>query len=348
MKKSNNGWYKRSGDFLLSTPYLLWVMLILIPALFTLSQTIDQTNVSYSYKIGDVAGRDIKAPKDFLIEDSETNQAKKNRVKETIRTVYDFDGKLPADITADIASAMDQGRSMFIPREPSAEENAPLPQAPTFSMALAMKPEFEKKLGIEVSNGAYQILFKQKFSREITQQITTIVNKILTNGVVANKEILLAEEAKGVSLRTIQSNQERIVTNLKVFYGPDQAKTMVRIFGQPILKDVNYSLSNLIVDISQRLIRPNITLNKNETEKRILNAQAGIKPILYQIKTGEMIIREGERVDKLKLMKLNSLSEQVKEKNIYKSMIGVAMLTGLLLVVIYYLFSRIIPGWSMI
>jgi len=343
MKKSNSeDWFQRSGNFVLSTPYLLWAMLILIPVLFTLSQTIDQPTVSYSYRIGDVANRDIKAPKDFLIEDRESNQDKKNRVKDTIRTVYDFDGRLPADITTNIASAMDLGRQMFIPRESSAQAvaGASLPEDPTFAMALAVKPEFEKKLGIEVSKGAYQILFKHRFSKEITQYITTIVNKILTNGIVGNKEILLAEEAKGITLRTIQSNQERIVTNLKIFYGPDQAKTMVRIFGQPLLKDVNYSLSNLIVDISQRLLRPNITLNKNQTEKRIQEAQDGIKPILYQIKAGEMIIREGERVDKLKLIKLNSLSEQVEEKNVYMSMIGVTMLTCLLLLVVYYLFLK--------
>ncbi len=343
MKKSNNGgWFKRSADFLLSTPYLLWVMLVLITVLFTLAQTIDQTLVSYSssYGIGDVAGRDIKAPKDFLIEDNETNQAKKNRVKDTIRTVYDFDGSLPTDITANLISAMELGRRMFAPGQTSAEDGSPLPQNPTFTMVLAVKPEFEKKLGIEVSNGAFQILFKQKFSEEITRYITSIVNKILTNGIVANKEILLAEEAKGISLKTIQSNQERIVTNLKVFYGPDQAKTMVRIIGQPLLENVNYSLSNLIVDISQRLLRPNISLNKNETEKRIQEAQDGIKPILFQIKAGEMIIREGERVDKLKLIKLTTLSEQVEEKDIYMSMIGTAMLTCLLLLVVYFLFLK--------
>ncbi len=324
----------------MSTPYLLWAMLILIPVLFTLSQAIDQPMVSYSYQIGDVAKRDIKAPRDFLIEDRESNQAKKNRVKETIRTVYDFDGRLPADITANITSAMDLGRRMFITRETAAQGSPPLPEDPTFAMALTVKPEFEKKLGIEISKGAYQILFKHEFSTEIAQYITTIVNEILANGIVANKEILLAEEAKGISLRTIQTDQERIITNLKVFYGPDQAKTMVRIIGQPLLKDVNYSLSNLIVDVSQRLLRPNITLNKNETEKRIQEAQERIKPILYQIKAGEMIIREGERVDKLKLIKLNSLSEQVEEKNIYMSMIGVAMLTCILLLVVYYLFLK--------
>ncbi|WDP89605.1 MAG: HDIG domain-containing protein [Desulfobacter sp.] len=350
MKKTNSeGRLATAGQFLLSTPYLLWIIFILVTVLFTLTQNFDQATVSsYSYHIGDVAQRDIKAPRDFLIEDKESNQAKINRVKETIRTVYDFDGRLLKSITANINTAMALGRQMFdAPADsPAADQEAPvsqdpmIPQEPTLAMALAAKPDFEKKLGIEVSKGAYQILFKNRFSEEITGQITQIVTKILDNGIVANKEILLAEEDKGIILRTIQSDQERVITNLKVFYGPDQAKTMVRIFGQPLLKDVNYSLSNLIVDISQRLLRPNITLNKNETEKRIQEAQANIKPILYQIKAGEMIVREGERVDKLQLIKLNALNQQVEEKDIYMSMIGTAMLTCLLILVVYYLFLK--------
>tara|TARA_B100000614_G_scaffold261968_1_gene293466 strand:+ start:379 stop:2274 length:1896 start_codon:yes stop_codon:yes gene_type:complete len=339
-KTSNEGWFSKPGQFLMSTPYLLGVMLVVILVLFTLSQTFDQNTVSYAYRIGDVAQRDIKAPRDFLIEDKEVNQAKKNQVKEGIRTVYDFDGKLVADTLARVNAAMALGRKLFQQPDPrDDDDSAPLPD-PTFEMVLPTKPEFEKLLGLEISKGAYQILHKYKFSEEIGKDISIIVDKILTNGVVANKEILLVEEGKGITLRTIQSGQERTVTNLKVFYGPDQAKAMVRIIGQPLLKEVNYSLSNLIVDISQRLLQPNITLNKNATEKRIQDAQANIKPILYQIKAGEMIVREGERVDKLKLIKLNALKEQVVEKDVYLSLTGVAMLTCVLLVVVYFLFLR--------
>lgn len=341
MKKTNSeSWFSKSGQFLLSTPYLLWFMLILILALFTLSQTFDQNTVSYSYRIGDVASRDIKAPKDFFIEDKEVNQAKKSQIKDTIKTVYDFDERLAVDTISRIRSAMAFGRQIFAQPDPSETAGTPPPPDPTFDMVLPTKPEFERRLGIDISKGAYQILYRQKFSEEIGQKIITIVEKILTNGVVANKEILLVEEGKGIALRTIQSDQERTVTNLKVFYGPDQAKAMVRIIGQPLLKDINYSLSNLIVDISQRLLQPNITLNRNETEKRIQEAQANIKPILYQIKVGEMIIREGERVDKLKLIKLNALNAQVVEKDIFLSMAGVAMLTCFLILVVYYLFLK--------
>ncbi|WP_321494570.1 HDIG domain-containing metalloprotein [uncultured Desulfobacter sp.] len=337
MKKANNqGWFKRAGQALSSTPYFPLVLFFLVVTLFALAQIFDHTTESYNYKIGDVAARDIKATKDFFIEDKATNLAKMSQAKTSIRAVYDFDADQLNDITAGIASAMHAGQQMF----QSQDIGTPDPPEPTFSMAMAFKPEFEKKMGVEISNGAFQILFKEKFSEDITEYLGAIMEEILITGVVGNKEILLAEEEKGITLRTIQSHEEHVVTNLKVFYGPDQAKTMVRIVGQPILKGVNYSLANLVVDICQRLLRPNITLNKNETEKRIRDAQARIKPTLYQIKAGEMIIREGERVDEFKLAKLNALNEQVKEKNLITTITGICMFTSLLLFVIYFLYLK--------
>lgn len=352
MKKANNqgwfkpGWFKQAWQVLSSTPYLPPGMFLLVVVLFALAQTFDHTTESYVYKIGDVAGRDIKAPKDFFIEDKVTNLAKMNHAKRSIRAVYDFDANLLKDITSDIASAMNFGRQMFQSRDNDLGITHPEPPDTSFSMALAFKPEFEKKLGIEISDGAFQILFKEKFSQEITGYLSTIIGDILTIGVVGNKEILLAEEEKGITLRTIQSHEERVITNLKEFYGPDQAKTMVRIVGQPILEGVNYSLANLVVDICQRLLRPNITLNKNETEKRIREAQARIKPTLYQIKAGEMIIREGERVNEIKLVKLNALNEQGEDKDFIITIIGICMFTSLLLLVVYFLYLKDHPKLS--
>ncbi len=102
---------------------------------------------------------------------------------------------------------------------------------------------------------------------------------------------------------------------------------MVRILGQPMLENVNYNLRNLVVDLSQRLVQPNITLNKNETEKRVNEAIAEIKPVLYKIKAGEMILREGEIVDPVKLVKLKALETKIKEKNLFMTSIGMALTT---------------------
>jgi putative nucleotidyltransferase with HDIG domain len=336
MKKSKNGNnLQKLKQFLQTSPSILWLMLIVITVLFTLTHHPEQSNVSYSYQIGDVSKRDIKAPKDFFIEDTEATLLKKNEIKENIKNVYDFDASLVKKISADIDDAMNFPRQLYAPHYETEQA-----QAPTLAMIMETKSDFEEKLGIEISKGAYSILHKYEFSTQISQTIKTIIEKILTNGVVANKDILLKESSKGIILRTIGSKKEQLVTNLRAYYGPDQAKTMVRIEGQPLLKDVNYTLSNLIVDLCQRLIQPNVTLNKNETTRRIKQAEDQIKPILYQIKAGEMILREGERVDQLRLKKLSALQDQIEQKDLFISSTGIALITFLTLLIFYLLFLK--------
>ena len=55
----------------------------------------------------------------------------------------------------------------------------------------------------------------------------------MNDGVVTNKEIILKESDKGIILRGIGTKSEEAIKQLKPFYGLDQAKTMVRIVGQP-------------------------------------------------------------------------------------------------------------------
>ena len=199
---------------------------------------------------------------------------------------------------------------------------------------------FREKLGIEISQNTYLILAKFQSSPEIFEKIKTILEKILTVGVVVNKELLLREENKGITLRTIGTGEERTVNMLKVFYSPEQAKLMVRIEGQPILKDSNRELIKLVVDFCQKLLQPNISLNKNETERRAKEAEEKIKPILYQILAGEMIIREGERIDNIHLIKLNALKKQVKKKDFVLSGTGLALISLCILLMGYLLFLK--------
>ena len=336
MKKNKTGNnFDQIKEFLSQSPSMLWAMLIFITIAFTIVYYPKQSNISYSYNIGDIAKRDIKAPRNFFVEDKKATNLKKNEVKESVKNVYDFDAGLLKDISANIDAAMKIPRQLFIKADKHDQE-----PDPTFAIVLDTKPGFEEKIGIEISKGAYSIFYKYQFSVDITQKIKTIIEKILTNGVVANKELLLNEEHKGIILQTIGTKKERRVNNLKIFYSPDQAKAMVRIEGQPILKGLNYNLSNLIVDLCQRLILPNITLNKNETEKRIQEAESEIKPILYKIKAGEMILREGERVNKVQLVKLLALQSQVKEKDILISSAGLALITFFSILIMYILFLK--------
>lgn len=325
-------------EFFKSTPHLPWVILISITVLFTIVHFPRQAKLSFSYVIGDVAKRDIKAPKNFFIEDIDATQLKKNQVRDSVKIVYDFDSGLLNEISANIDRAFTIPQTLM-----KTPENSQDP-APTAAIIMASREQFEEKLGLSIGEDAYTVLYKNNFSPDIPEKIKLILSKILTNGVVANKDLLLKEETKGIILRTIKSSEEKPINSLKIFYGPDQAKDMVRIEGQPLLKNMNYNLRNLIVDISQKLLQPNITMNKSETEKRVLEAEALIKPVLYEIKAGEMILREGERVDPIKLIKLKALQHQVENKNFMIAISGKILITIISLLAVYILFLKNHPS----
>lgn len=330
------------SKFLGANVYVRLGLMIAVTILYTIIFHPDLIATKHSYKVGDIAERDIKSPKNFFIEDKDATEAKREQSVEEVSTVYDHDTMLYRDISDRVNQAFHDLRTLFESpdktQEGASSKNLKTPPTGnTDAIKIATDRawqeigEFEEKIGIPISKGAYSILVQEKFSVDISNAITDILTEILLNGVVIDKEILLKEIDKGIVLKTVGSGQEKTVKDLKLFYGLDEAKTIAKITGQSRLKDLNYSLQNLIVDFVQKLIQPNITLNKSETEQRKNSAFQAVKPVLYKIKAGEMLLREGERVTEAQILKLQALQDQINKGQILISSIGVAML-------IFYLF----------
>ncbi len=299
-----------------------------------------------AYSLGDVADRDIKAPRDFFIEDSKATEANREKAVKQVLTVYDYDPGLGAEVVDRVERAFALLRSVASGKTDGDQAAEPADSAGAESPLSVKdriwekKDEFEKILGIDVSDGAYRILEKESFSEQISHLIAEILRAIFENGVVADKEGLLRLSETGITLRNIGTGREETVKTLRPYYGLDQAKTMVRVIGQPLVRDLNYNLINLIVDLCQRLIQPNLTLNRNETEARKRAAAEAVKPVLYKIKAGEMILREGERVTKVQLLKLNSLRKGQKDEQILSAGLGAGLILAVLLIAAYLLYFR--------
>ncbi|MDM8552040.1 HDIG domain-containing protein [Desulfobacterales bacterium HSG2] len=346
MKRSK----KSLSNFLGSSSVIRGGLLVLVMGIFTI---ILYPNLiakkQHSYQLGDVAERDIKAPRDFFIEDKTATEKAYQRASEKILTVYDRDATLLPRLNRQVTEAFEDMQKLF-EREDSQNKTEPetRPEAETSAekpsvhdRVWQMKGDFEKKLGISVSEDAFRLLEREKFSKDIAAVVIEILTKILGNGVVANKEVLLRESDKGIVLRDLGTKTEDVVQNLKQFYGPGQYKEMVRIIAKPLIKNVNKSIVPVIVDFSQRLIQPNITLNRSETEERKKNAEDEVKPVLFMVKAGEMLLREGERATKLQLLKLRTLTAHQKKEKVYVRIIGAMVLILCLLMIMYMLnFNR--------
>ncbi|MCP4689776.1 MAG: HD family phosphohydrolase, partial [Desulfobacterales bacterium] len=305
----------------------------------------------YTLELGDVAQRDIKAPRDFFIEDEAATETRRRAGIEEVRTVYDHDDTLLPELSRQVKESFAHLRAAFSARvetrpggeKASGETPASAARSPEefiHDRVWELKPAFEEKIGLPVNEEAYKALEKDRFSENTQNLIIRIMGEILKNGVAPNKEILLKESEKGIVLRDVGTKKEKIVNALKHFYGHDQAQTMVRVIGQPLLKNSNHALTDLVVDFVQRLIHPNITPNRSATEERRKEAAAAVKPVLNKIKAGEMIIREGERVTSLQVIKLKFLQEQARSERKLASVLGAGMVIFALLLTPYVLFSN--------
>jgi putative nucleotidyltransferase with HDIG domain len=319
-----------------------WALLVAVTIIFTILLYPNLIIEKHSYKLGDVVTRDIKAAKNFLIEDKDATEAGRKQTVENVLTVYDHDVNISAKTDQKIKNDFEDLRVLSETLKSIEKSESPSSENEEKKLALhnliwQKKTDFVEKIGISVSDADYKILELEAFSGDISNLISGILKEIYDNGVVANKEMLLKETDRGIILSDIKTKNEMLVYNLKHFYALDQAKTMVKVIGDPLLQNKALDLRNLVVDFAQRLIQPNITLNRSETENRKKEAYSGVKPIFYKIKAGEMLLREGERVTKDQLLKLKIYQEGLKNEKVLTNCIGSALFILCILMTVYAL-----------
>ncbi|MBF0452112.1 MAG: HDIG domain-containing protein [Candidatus Magnetomorum sp.] len=370
-----------------SSEYPRWILLLALSAILTLMLYPNLVLTKHIYELGEVAERNIKAPVDLLIEDKEATNLTRQQSLDAVMTVYDFDDTLvfklirriqdafsemrdyidlqtkeiaqqahknaqektqTAEAQSETATTNIQAIAQSISHTQTENIDLPLMENPIFLQAIReKKADFLKKLGIQISDANYLTMVNEHFSKEIQDLTTQILRALLINGVVSNKNLLLKEEINGVIVKNIASQKEQMIKDVKRYYGIDQAKAMVWIIGQPLLKDLDYEIITLIVDLVQSLLQPNVTINKRETEVRKEQAWASINPILFQVKSGEMLLREGERINKQQLLKLNALNDvENKGKTIAKSF-GLAIMMFILLIVFHIIYFGDEPDISL-
>ena len=303
--------------------YFHWMLIILVLFVFIVILYPSLGTRRYHYQVGDVAKRDIKAHEDFFVEDTAATENKRLNAKEKILTVYDYQPKLVSQIIQRVKKAFENLQKVYINTDPEPLKSIENPENSSYELSDESSPDletliwnkkqaFETQLGLTISNGAFKILMEMKFAEELSNLITKVISEIMGKGIVVNKEILLNEMDKGITLRDVDTQTEKTVQNLKQFYGPDQAKTVVRVIAQPLFENLDYTVIHLVVDLVQHLIQPNISLNRNETEARKKEIVEQIEPVMYRIKAGEMLVREGERITEIQLMKLIAMDDQVR------------------------------------
>jgi putative nucleotidyltransferase with HDIG domain len=267
---------------------------------------------------GEIASRDIKSPRELLIEDQPLTQTKREEARQAVLPFYDFDSTVSRNAILRFKRgllALTQPVSQSV-----AETGETLPPMGTPELD-QLRTSVETAFGFSLSESDYKVLKSLTADLDTAALSGNLQRQVFDRPLVANLELFNTDQLKGVVVRDLGSQTEKTYSELPRVMGVPEALAS----SDPILKEapgIKRGQRKVLMGVLQRLLRPSLTYNQQETELRRQQAFDEVTPVLFQVKKGEMIVREGERVSAAQIAKLRALREIGRDNRTLQIAIG--------------------------
>jgi hypothetical protein len=191
------------------------------------------------YFPGDIATRDIKAPKDLLIPDLPLTEKKRVEAEEAVLPFYDFDphaGRELADRLGQVLNLLGQQRSKGLAPE-------------------LLHKEVETILGVGLTEAELTGLGEIAATPQLSGPLGTAIQRGMDARIVGNLQLFQADRDRGIVVRNLAMKTEAAGTDLTEVIGPGRALDRLKAE----LKDLD-GLSGphrqLLGVVVQKLFRP--------------------------------------------------------------------------------------------
>jgi putative nucleotidyltransferase with HDIG domain len=274
------------------------------------------------YAPGDIASRDVKAPRDMLLPDQPLTEKKQQEAAKAILPLYDFDPRIGRETA-------DRVNEIFIRLSAERQHGGSLAR---------FAREGENDLGLGLSEEEINRLARLAGREDLEKELRPILLTVAAQYIVGNLQVFQTGWGRGIIVRDLVSQKEETVNETRQVVGIGNALGQVgAALGR--LGGLTSGERKVLLALVQKLLRPNLTFNQSETEKRRQFARDLVTPVLFQIKKGEMIVREGERVTDEQIKKLKALRIASGDYSTMATAAGL-LLCILLLVYIVHRFAR--------
>ncbi len=267
---------------------------------------------------GEIAARDIKSPRDLLIEDKPLTQTKREEARQAVRPLYDFDSVAGRNGIARFKRGLLELTRAAGTSNPQQVKKIPAPGAPEGDVTRAA---VEMAFGFSLAEEDYKVLRTLPADLDVEALTAQLQQEVFDRPLVANMKVFNADLAKGIVIRDLASQQEKVHSDVPRVTGLAEALAS----SNPILKKapgIKRKHRKVLMTVLQQLLRPSLTYNQQETEQRRQQAYDEVAPVLFQVKKGEMIVREGERVSAAQISKLRALRDLGRDSRVLPSALG--------------------------
>ncbi|MFA5182705.1 MAG: HDIG domain-containing metalloprotein [Syntrophales bacterium] len=307
-------WFSQSKNipaFINNRRLQLGFLLVLLSLLFTFLLIPTVPFSRPEYKVGAIANKDIKADRDFLVEERASTDLKRIEAAKAIPSVYDFDDHMATQIRGNLMKA-------FLAVQESRQRTTPDDENIS-TAALAVNKEgrpgiFEKSLEIRLSDEELSVLEQHEFSSDLAEKISSLIVDVYRNRMITNAAFLAPEHERGIIVKNIRTLTETQENNISNIHQIDDVRKLLNHSVKAIIPAVNPELRKTAVSLAGKLLQPSLTYNREATEIRRRAAMDAVKPISFEVQKNEMIVREGEKITITDLDKINAFFKQQRQQ----------------------------------
>ena len=296
-------------------------LLLLLAALLTLIIVPKGGLIPDYYAPGDIVTRDIKSPRDLLVEDISLTLTKRDEAAKSAPLVYVFDKSAGSQAIERIR----QGLGLLLQRQNDVE----CLKSEEFLLQL------ESDFGVPITGEELRLLLSLALNQNIAVLTGDLLSPIFERPIVASHLEFEAHRESGVLLIGRSEREELDPRFMEQAIGLNDALSQAKS-QLALIPGITVTQQQTLLKLVQQQLRPSLILNQQETEQQRSDAREQITPVLFQIKKGEMVVREGERVTADQILKLQAIRESGRDNRSLQTAVGLLICSLLLIYVCFY------------
>lgn len=291
---------------------------LIVAAAFVLSFFIYRqiTDPFLDYRLGETAQRHLIAPRTMEMVDEETTEAKRRAGQESVLSIYDYDRRIPGQTLGRIKRAFETARrqhqAVVNISQRKGMSQAELEKTDAFADA---KKSFGEELGVDLTDSQFDALVRLRYDKRAERILSHLVADVNMNLIVSNRELLKAETGRGITLNRLadekSSRSEITFQNVSAVIDVENARLQVEKKAQDLFSvPANKALApygERLTAVAKKLVGPNLTLNRQETDLRRKAVIEEVKPVIVKINKGDTVVRFQETINKRHLTILSQM-----------------------------------------
>jgi len=294
--------------------------------------------------IGRPADGNFKAPRDLEVVDEEMTDHLRQAAAAEARRVYDFDTQAGAKIGKAVEAAFDGMQPLvqdFVAQHPEGEgakvgraQTARLREA--FAQALAAaQPEFEKRLGTALRPEEVEELLTLRYDPEVGQRLGLVLRDLMAQPVIASEAALDADRQRGIAVRRLPDDHKalRDIRDIESVASLERVRQALAADVQRLFAESPLAAREFIITVGSRLLHENLTFSPSGTELLRKVASASVEAVTFTVKKGEMVVRDGDKLERRHLLIFQALQDASRGISIVLAVLGAAAAVFILIFV---------------